>query len=121
MQFKWQLLPYNLYKFAKSKQYLDPACELLKDYRVEIKYGLNDYKGTHDNFVNIIGSSKSVHDFYKEIMRRKCESSDIQNEEEFFKDAVEWPPHYIKWLQILDVKIGKLIWTNSWSISYIFY
>ena len=43
-------------------------------------------------------------------MRRKCELSNTQNDNgDWFQDTIEWPPHYLKWLKILEINTGKLI------------
>ena len=86
-----------MYKFAKINNLLDQSNEIWKEFNVEIKYRFNNYKNSHENFVEIIGSSKSVHNFYKELMIRKCLSSNVQNDNgDCFNDTIEWPPHYLK-------------------------
>lgn len=83
-----------------------------------MRYGLNDYRGTTSNFVEIIGSSKSVSKFYSEILKEKVDSSGAQNDDgNCFNNTIEWPPHYLKWLNILGQEASKLVKTDNWTIS----
>ena len=95
-------------KFCNDKKLLESDWKLWSKYNVEIRRGTNDYRGTHHNFVDIIGSSKSVDTIYKEILRRIYEDFNFQNEDgDWFNNKISLPPHYLKWLKIQGYDTGK--------------
>ena len=73
-------MPVKMFEFCQAKKLLEDNKDC-KKYNVELKDGTNDYKGTNNNFVFITGSSKSVDNFYKELLRRMYENLNLKNDD----------------------------------------
>ena len=116
-------MPVKMHHFCRDKELLDTKWKLWRDFNVDMRRGTNDYRGTTENFIDIVGSSKAVDNFYKEILRLMYEDFNFQNEDgDWFNNKISLPPHYLKWLRILGCKdTGKFTkLTQSCLIKQLF-